>query len=136
MLANYAPIVRRSALTSGAVAAVLLAVGTAVAGVKGLLAALIAAAVVAAFFGIDLVAVGRAARISPAFMMAAAMFTYTVKILVLVVLVARFQHTTVFDTWLAGFAVFVLVLAYTGAHVFWSLRTKMPFVDVDRTDRG
>jgi ATP synthase protein I len=136
MLANYALIVRRSAATSAAVAVLLVAVGAAAAGVKGLLAALIAAVVVAAFFGIDLVAVGRAARISPAFMMAAAMFTYIVKILALMVLVARFQHTTVFDTWLAGLAVFVLVLAYTAGLVFWSTRTKMPCVDVDRTDRG
>ena len=131
MLANYARIVRRSAVTTAIAAAVMLAVCGLVAGGKGLLAGAIAIAIVAAFFGISIVAVGKAAKISPPVMMATALGTYLVKILALIILVGSFQGTTAFDPRLFGLTAIVCVLVYSAAQIVWSMRLKTLYVEPD-----
>ena len=131
MLANYARIARRSAVVTAAVAAVMIAISVGVGGVKGLLAAVIAVAVVTLFFGISIVAVGRAARISPPVMMATAIGTYLLKIIVLLFLVGQFQNSTAFNPRLFGLTAIVLVLAWSAAQVVWSMRLKMLYVEPD-----
>jgi len=129
MLANYARIARRSAVVTAIVAAAMLAISAAVGGVKGLLGAGIAVIIVAAFFGISILAVGRAARVSPAVMMATALGTYFVKILILLFLVGRFQNTTAFNPRLFGLTAIVCVLVYSGAQFAWSRRLKTLYVE-------
>lgn len=129
MLANYARIARRSAVVAATAAAVMLAISAAVGGVKGLLGAGIAIVIVAAFFGISIVAVGRAARVSPPVMMVTALGTYFVKILVLLILVGQFQNTTAFNPRLFGLTAIVCVLVYSGAQFAWSRRLKTLYVE-------
>jgi ATP synthase protein I len=131
MSADYARIARRSGAVAAAVAAVMVALSAALAGGKGLLAALIAVAIVALFFGISVLAVGRAARVSPQAMMATAVATYLVKILILLFLVGQFQNTTAFNPRLFGLTAIVLVLVYSAAQVIWSMRLKMLYVEPD-----
>src|SRR5713101_7483972 len=102
MLATYALIARRSAVATAAAGAVMAAISAAIAGGKGLLGAVLGIVLVAAFFAISIVAVGRAARVSPQAMMIAALTTYIVKILVLLVLVGQFQNSTAFNPRLFG----------------------------------
>lgn len=130
-MANYARIVRRSAITAAAVAAIMLAISTAVGGTKGLVGGLVAIGVVTAFFGISILAVGRAAKVSPQVMMATALGTYLLKILVLLILVGQFQNTTAFNSRLFGLTAIVCVLAYSAAQVIWSMRLKVPYVEPD-----
>ena len=80
MLAKYATIVRRAGALTAIAAAIMVAVSAALVGTKGLIGALIGVAIVTVFFGISVVVVGRAARVSPQAMMVAAMVTYLVKI--------------------------------------------------------
>jgi ATP synthase protein I len=131
MVANYARIVRRSAAVAAIVAAVMVAVSAAVGGSKGLLGAIIAVAIVALFFGISVVVVGRAARISPPAMMAAGIGTYLFKIIVLLFLVGQFQDSTAFNARLFGLTAIVCVLAYCAAQVVWSMRLKTLYVEPD-----
>jgi ATP synthase protein I len=131
MLANYAKIARRSGAVALAVAAVMAAICTAVGGSKGLLAAGIAAAVVAFFFGLSVLVVGRAARVSPQAMMGAGVGVYLFKIVVLLALVGQFQDTTAFNGKLFGITVLVLVLAYSAAQVLWSMKLKALYVEPD-----
>lgn len=131
MLANYARIVRRSAVTTAVAAAIMLAICGVVGGAKGLIAGVIAIALVAAFFGISIVAVGRAAKVSPQFMMMTALGTYLLKILVLLILVGQFQNTTAFDPRLFGLTAIVCVLVYSAAQIVWSMRLKTPYVEPD-----
>jgi ATP synthase protein I len=91
----------------------------------------IAAAVVAAFFGLSVIAVGRAARVSPQAMMGTAVATYIVKILLLLIFVGAFQNTTAFSPRAFGLTALVCILAYTGAQVVWSMRLKMLYVEPD-----
>jgi ATP synthase protein I len=131
MLANIAPMARRSATVTAAVAAVMVAICAAVGGHKGAIGAAIAIVVVAAFFGLSVLALSRAARVSPQAMMLAGIGTYTFKILVLLFLVGRFQNSTAFSPWLFGLTAIVLVLVYDIAlAVTWS-RTKMLYVEPD-----
>ncbi|HUA43295.1 MAG TPA: hypothetical protein VMA32_17100 [Streptosporangiaceae bacterium] len=122
---------RRSATVTAAVAAVMVAICAAVGGHKGAIGAAIAIVVVAAFFGLSVLALSRAARVSPQAMMLAGIGTYTFKILVLLFLVGRFQNSTAFSPWLFGLTAIVLVLVYDIAlAVTWS-RTKMLYVEPD-----
>jgi ATP synthase protein I len=131
MLASYARIVRRSAAVAAIAAAVMVALSGALAGSKGLIAAGIAIGLVAVFFGISVLAVGRAARISPQAMMATAVGTYLFKIIVLLILVGQFQNSTAFNPRLFGLTAIVLVLVYSAAQIVWSMRMKLLYVEPD-----
>ncbi len=131
MLASYARIARRSGAVTAVVAAAMVALCAALGGSKGLLAAVIAVGVVIFFFGTSVLAVGRAARIGPQAMMATAVGVYLFKILVLLILVSQFQSSTAFNPELFGLTAIVLVLVYSAAQVFWSMRLKMLYVEPD-----
>ncbi len=132
MLATYAVIIRRSALLTAPVALLMLVLGAVLGGGKGLLGAALGVALVVVFFGISVLVVGRAARVSPQAMMGAALATYLVKILVLLILVGRFQDSTAFNPRLFGLTAIVCVLAYSAAQIGWSMRLKMLYVEPDR----
>jgi ATP synthase protein I len=131
MQASYGPIARRSAVFAAAAAAVMVALSGVLAGAKGLLGAVLGAALVAVFFAISVLAVQRAARVSPQAMMVAALTTFFVKIIVLLFLVARFGTTTLFNGRSFGLTAIVCILVWSGAQVMWSLRLKMPYVEPD-----
>ena len=131
MLANIAPMARRSAAVTVPAAIVMVVISAVVGGHKGVIGAAIAVGVVAAFFGLSVLALSRAARISPQAMMLAGIGTYTVKILVLLILVGQFENTTAFSTWLFGLTAIVLVLVYDGALAVTWTRTKQLYVEPD-----
>jgi ATP synthase protein I len=129
MLANIAPTARRSAAVTAAVAVVTVALSAVFAGHKGLLGAALAVVIVAAFFGITVLALARAAKVSPQAMMLAGIGTYTFKILVLIILVSKFQNSTAFSAWTFGLSAILLVLVYdVTLAVTWS-KQKMLYVE-------
>jgi ATP synthase protein I len=132
MVAQYARIARRSAAVAAAAAVIMAALFAGFGGTKALIGAVIAVAVVAFFFGISVFAVGRAARVSPQAMMATAVGTYIVKILLLLVFMGAFQNTTAFSPKAFGLTALGCILVYTGAQVVWSMRLKALYVEPDR----
>lgn len=131
MVAHYARIVRRSAATAAVAAAIMTGLATVISGSKGLIGAAIGVAVITLFFGISVIAVGRAARVSPQAMMATAVGTYIVKILLLLVFLGEFENATAFNPKAFGLTALACILAYTGAQVVWSMRLKMLYVEPD-----
>jgi ATP synthase protein I len=131
MLANYARIVRRSAVVAAIAAVVMGALSFALGGSKGLTGAAIGVGVVAVFFATSVFAVSRAARISPQAMMVTALGTYLLKILLLLVFVGAFQNTTAFSPKAFGLTALCCILVYTSAQVVWSLRLKTLYVEPD-----
>jgi len=131
MLANYARILRRSAVVTAAAAAVMVALSAAIGGGKGALGAVLGTALVAAFFAISVLAVGAAARVSPQAMMITALTTYVAKILVLLFFVVRFSNSTAFNPRLFGLTAIVCILVWSASQVTWSLRLKIPYVEPD-----
>lgn len=127
-MASYARVVRRSAALTSVVAAAMIAVCVGVAGAKGLYGALVGIGVVTAFFGISILVVGRAAKVSPTFMMAVAMATYIVKILAFLIVLALLRHVTFFNARSLGLTAFVLIIAWSAAQVITMMRTKTLYV--------
>jgi ATP synthase protein I len=130
MLANIAPMARRSAIVTAAASAVMLAISV-TAGVKGVLGAAIAVAVVAAFFGLTVLAFGLGAKVSPQAMAGAGIAMYFVKILALLVLISTLRNSTAFSGLLFGVTIIVLVLVYQAALAHSWYRTKMLYVEPD-----
>ena len=131
MLGNIAPMARRSATVTAAVAAVMVVISAVVGGHKGAIGAAIAIGVVAGFFGLSVLALSRAAKISPEAMMLAGIGTYLVKIIVLLFLVGQFENSTAFSTWLFALTAIVLVVVYDGALAVNWTRTKQLYVEPD-----
>ena len=131
MQASYGPIARRSAVFAAAAGAIMLVLSGILGGAQGLVGAALGVALVAVFFALSILAVQRAARVSPQAMMVAALTTFFVKIIVLLFLVARFGTTTAFNGRLFGLTAIVCILVWSGAQVMWSLRLKMPYVEPD-----
>src|SRR3984893_8353163 len=132
MLAKYATIVRRAGALTAIAAAIMVAVSAALVGVKGLIGALIGVAIVTVFFGISVLVVGRAARVSPGAMMVAAMVTYLVKIIALAVIVSNMNGTTAFSTRTVGFVAIGCILVWSAAQVITAVKVKMLYVGPER----
>ena len=124
MLAKYATIVRRAGALTAVAAAIMVAVSAAVVGVKGLIGALIGVAIVIVFFGISVVVVGRAARISPPAMMLAAIITYLVKIVALAIVLSALNGTTAFSTRALGFTAIGCILVWSATQIITTIKLK------------
>ena len=132
MLAKYATIVRRAGALTAVAAAIMVAVSAALVGVKGLIGALIGVAIVTVFFGISVLVVGRAARVSPQAMMVAAMITYLVKIVALAVIVSTLDGTTAFSTKTVGFTAIGCILVWSVTQVITTIKVKMLYVEPEQ----
>ena len=132
MLAKYATIVRRAGALTAVAAAIMVAVSAALVGTKGLIGALIGVALVTVFFGISVLVVGRAARVSPQAMMVAAMVTYVVKIVLLAVVVSSLNGTTAFSTRTLGFVAIGCILVWSATQVITTMKLKMLYVEPER----
>ena len=131
MLASYGPIARRSAAVTAGAALIMVVLSTILGGTKGLVGSVLGVALVAVFFAISITAVWRAAKISPQAMMIAAITSFTVKILVLIFLSAKFSGTTAFNGKLFGLTAIGCVLVWTFAQVIWSMKLKVLYVEPD-----
>jgi ATP synthase protein I len=132
MLAKYAIVVRRAGALTAVAAAIMVAVSAALVGVKGLTGALIGVAIVTVFFGISVLVVGRAARVSPQAMMIAAMVTYLVKIVLLAVVVSSLNAVVPFSTRTLGFVAIGCILVWSATQVVTTMRLKMLYVEPER----
>jgi ATP synthase protein I len=135
MLAKYAIIVRRAGALTAVAAAVMVAISAALVGVKGLIGALVGVAIVTVFFGISVLVVGWAARISPQAMMVAALVTYLVKIVALAVVVSSLSGTTAFSTRTLGFVAIGCILVWSTTQVITAIKVKMLYVEPDQQPR-
>ena len=132
MLAKYAIIIRRAGALTAVAAAIMVALSAALAGVKGLYGALIGVAIVTAFFGISVLVVGRAARISPQAMMVAAIITYLVKIVALAIVVSALHGMTAFSDRALGFTAIGCILVWSAAQVVTAMKIKMLYVEPEQ----
>jgi len=132
MLAKYATIVRRAGALTAVAAAIMVAVSAALVGTKGLIGALIGVAIVSVFFGISVVVVGRAARVSPQAMMVAALVTYLVKIVALAIVVSALNGTTAFSTRTLGFTAIGCILVWSAAQAITTMKLKMLYVEPEQ----
>jgi len=128
-MAVYAQVIRRSAVITFAVAAVMVAISTGVSGVKGLIGSLIGIGVVTVFFGISVLVVGRAMKVNPQMVMIAALGSYLVKFIALAILMIWLSKSTAFSGPLLGLTAIVCILTWSASQVITSMRLKVPYVE-------
>jgi ATP synthase protein I len=128
---SYVRTLRWSVLLTAPLAAIMVAVCAGVGGMKGLIGALLGVALVTVFFGVSILAVGRAARISQQAMMITALGTFLIKILLLAFLVDRLAGTTAFNSKLFGFTAIVCIIAWSMSQAITSAKMKMLYVEPD-----
>lgn len=129
MLASYAIVARRAAALTAIAAAIMVGLSAALVGTKGLIGALVGVAIVTIFFGLSIVIVGRAAKIGPPAMMVAALATFLVKIVALMVVVSSLNGTTAFSTKTLGFVAIGCILTWSVAQVLTAIKVKMLYVE-------
>jgi ATP synthase protein I len=130
-MAAYSRVVRRSAVITTVVAALMIGICAALGGAKGVYGALIGVGVVTVFFGISVLAVGKAAKINPQVMMATAMGTYIVKIIAFMIVLILLGKSTAFNGKLLGFTALVCILTWCTSQVVNTMKLKMLYVDPD-----
>jgi ATP synthase protein I len=128
MSTQYARVVRWSLALTSVVAAVAVLLCAVLGGAKGAYGALIGVGVVTVFFGISVLVVGRAAKISPMAMMVAALGSYVVKVLAFMIVLALLVHSTAFNGRMLGFTALACILTWCAAQVVTMMRTKMLYV--------
>jgi len=131
MLAKYAIIVRRAGVLTAIAAAVMVVLCAVLVGTKGLYGSLLGVALVIVFFGISVLVVGRAARISPQAMMVAALITYLVKFVGLAIVLSTLHGVTAFSGRALGFTALVCILVWSAAQVVTAIKVKMLYVEPD-----
>jgi len=125
---QYARVVRWSIALTSVVAAIAVVICATVGGAKGTYGSLIGVGVVAVFFGISILAVGRAAKVSPMAMMVAALGSYVVKIVAFMIVLAVLRHSTAFNGRMLGFTALACILTWCAAQVVTMMRTKALYV--------
>jgi ATP synthase protein I len=119
---------RGAAIPTGAVGVGAVLIGLLTAGGKGALAAALATVVVLVFFSISAIAVSWAGKISAQTMMLAALASYMVKILAVMVLVTAMDGVSLWNTKVFGWAVIALALCYIAAE-FRVVLQRRPYID-------
>jgi ATP synthase protein I len=130
-MAYYSRVVRWSVALTSVVAAAAVVICALLGGAKGTYGALIGIGVVAVFFGISILAVGRAARISPAAMMVTALGTFVVKIVAFMIVLVVIGHSTAFNGRMLGFTALACILAWSAAQIGTTMRMQILYVEPD-----
>src|SRR5579863_10485080 len=123
---SYVRTLRWSAMLTAPAAVVMVALCGAFGGMKGFIGALLGVALVIVFFGISVLVVGRAARVSQQAMMITAIVTFLVKIILLAFLVDRLAGSKLF-----GITAIVCILAWSTSQAISTARQKMMYVEPD-----
>lgn len=131
MHTSDARMLRGAAIPTAVVGVGAVLIGLLAAGAKGALAAATAAVVVIAFFSVSALVVSWAAKYSAQTMMLAALASYAVKILAVMVLVTAMDRVTVWNTKVFGWTVIALALLWIAAEFRVALQRR-PYIDEPR----
>jgi len=130
-MAHYGRVVRWSIALTSVVAAVAVVICALAVGTKGIYGALIGIGVVAVFFGISILAVGKAAKISPMAMMVTALGSFVIKIVAFAVVLVAIGHSTAFSGRSLGFTALACILAWSLAQAVTAARMQTLYVEPD-----
>ena len=130
-MAYYGRVVRWSIALTSVVAAVAVVICALLGGAKGVYGSLIGVGVVAVFFGISILAVGRAARVSPIAMMVTALGSFVVKIVAFMIVLIAIGKSTAFNGRMLGFTALACILAWSAAQAVTAMRMQTLYVEPD-----
>jgi ATP synthase protein I len=130
-MAYYGRVVRRSIALTSVVAAAAVVICALLGGAKGIYGSLIGVGVVAVFFGISILAVGRAARVGPMAMMVTALGSFVVKIIAFMIVLIAIGKSTAFNGRMLGFTALACILAWSAAQAVTAMRMQTLYVEPD-----
>jgi ATP synthase protein I len=130
-MAYYGRVVRWSIALTSVVAAAAVVICALMGGAKGIYGSLIGIGVVAVFFGISILAVGRAARVSPMAMMVTALGSFVVKIVAFMIVLVAIGKSTAFNGRMLGFTALACILAWSAAQAVTAMRMQTLYVEPD-----
>ena len=130
-MAHYGRVVRWSIALTSVVAAVAVVISALVVGSKGIYGALIGVGVVVVFFGISILVVGKAAKVSPMAMMVAALGSFVFKIVAFAIVLVAIGHSTAFNGRSLGFTALACILAWSAAQAVAAMRMQTLYVEPD-----
>ena len=131
MMTYYGRVVRWSLALSSVVAAAAVVICAVLGGAKGTYGSLIGVGVVAVFFGISIVVVGRAAKVSPMAMMVAALGSFVFKIVAFAIVLVAIGHSAAFNGRSLGFTALACILAWSAAQAVAAMRMQTLYVEPD-----
>jgi len=129
MQANDVRVLKSAAIPTLGAGVVAVIVALAMAGAKGALGAGIGTLLVGVFFSISVIAISFAARVSPQMMAIAAMLSYLVKVVVIMVMLSAFGDTTMWEPKAFAWTVVVCTIVWTAFEVRAFMKAKMLYVD-------
>jgi ATP synthase protein I len=128
-MAHYGRVVRWSIALTSVVAAVAVVICALFVGAKGLYGSLIGIGVVAVFFGISIIAVGKAAKVSPMAMMVTALGSFVVKIVAFMIVLVAIGKSSAFSGRSLGFTALACILAWSIAQAVTAMRMQTLYVE-------
>lgn len=124
-----APVIRLGLLITALLGVPAVVLGGVLHGGAGVAAAFLGLAVVVAFFSASKIVVGAVARRMPMLLLPAALATYTVKIVLLGVLLVALDGVEAIHLPTLAWTVFVTVFGWIGAELWVATHTRTPFYD-------
>jgi ATP synthase protein I len=120
MMTYYGRVLRWSVPLTSVVAAVAVVICALLGGSKGAYGALVGVGVVAVFFAISILIVGRAAQA-----------TFLGKIVAFMIVLAVLRHVTAFSGRDLGFTALACILAWSASQVGVAMKLNIPYVEPD-----
>ncbi|MFD1830142.1 MULTISPECIES: hypothetical protein [Streptomyces] len=136
MQSNDARMLLRCAVPTAAAGAVASGVGAVLAGGEGALGAVLGAATVILFMGSGLAVLQWIAKSYPALFQAMGLMLYLVQILLLAVVLAVFQDTTLFDTRAFGLSLLAATLVWIASQARAHMKAKILYVEPESSSEG
>ncbi|WP_066373256.1 hypothetical protein [Herbidospora mongoliensis] len=131
MQANDVRVLKGAAVPTVAVGLIAAIVAAILAGFEGALGSVIGLGLVAIFFTVGLFVVTWAGRISPMVMFTAAVLSYLVKVIAIMITLRAFETTTVFDPKAFAWSVIVLTVVWTFGEMRGFMKLKLLYVEPD-----
>ena len=136
MPSNDARNLAQAAVPTAAVGVLAAVVGGVVAGGKGAIGAVVGTVIVILFMGIGLYVLQRTAKSFPQLFQMMGLMLYAAQLLLLIVFMAVFKNTTLFNPRAFAITLVVATLTWIAAQTRAHMKAKILYVEPDKTDRA
>ncbi|MEU7495758.1 hypothetical protein ACFY5K_13295 [Streptomyces griseofuscus] len=136
MPSSDARILAQAAVPTAVVGALAVVVSGVVAGGKGAIGAVVATLVVILFMGLGLYVLQRTAKSFPQLFQMMGLMLYAAQLLLMVIFVALFKNTTLFNPRAFAITLVVATLAWISAQTRAHMKAKTLYVDPDASSSG
>ncbi|MEU9455722.1 hypothetical protein [Streptomyces sp. NPDC048277] len=136
MPSNDARNLAQAAVPTAAVGVLAAVVSGVVAGGKGAIGALVGTVIVILFMGIGLYVLQRTAKSMPQLFQMMGLMLYAAQLLLLVIFMALFKNTTLFNPRAFAITLVVATLTWIAAQTRAHMKAKILYVEPDKTDKA